>query len=194
MDIRANKAGATKNTHMSKIIYFVRHGESRSNVEGVYSGSRYDVALTELGFQQARAAANKLQGKTIDLIVSSPLKRAQQTAQSIAAEINYPSDVLLQPLLQERDFGEATGHKWRSAIEAQIDAGTVKDLETVEQLGERMQRLLDWFKSVPSETMLAVGHGTAERMLQTIYLGKPPATFLETRELGNTEIRKYLLD
>lgn len=177
-----------------KVIYFVRHGESWSNVEGVYAGSRYDVALTELGFQQAKAAATKLQGRTIDLIASSPLKRAQQTAQSIAAEINYKSDVLLQPLLQERDFGEATGHKWGSTIEAQIDAGTVKDLETIEQLGERMQRLLDWFKSVPAETMLAVGHGTAERMLQTIYLGKPSATWLEIRELENTEIREYLLD
>lgn len=177
-----------------KTVYFVRHGESQSNIEGFYAGSRYDVPLTSKGLEQADRTAAQLKGKVPDLIVASPLLRAKTTAEHIAKKLGYKKEIVLEPLLKERDFGDASGEKWGSAIEEQIENGTVKDLETVEQLAERMQRLLDWFRDAPGETILAVGHGTAERMLQTVYLGKPAAAFLETRELDNTEIREYLLD
>lgn len=79
-----------------KVVYFVRHGESRANVEKVFAGSRYDVPLTAAGLQQAKATG-MLRDKPIDIIVSSPLQRAKQTAKCIAEEIGYNEKLHLQP-------------------------------------------------------------------------------------------------
>lgn len=176
-----------------KVVYFVRHGESRANVEKVFAGSRYDVPLTAAGLQQAKATGVLLRDKPIDIIVSSPLQRAKQTAECIAEEIGYTEKLHLQPLLKERDFGEATGKSWSSGIGERVDTGDIKDMETVEQLAVRMQQVLDWFKVVEGEYALVVGHGTVEAMLQTIYIGKPYDTFLTTKELGNAEVREYII-
>lgn len=177
-----------------KIVYFVRHGESRANVEKVFAGSGYDAPLTPTGLKQAKATGFMLRDKPIDMIVSSPLKRAKQTADCIAQEIGYKEAVQLQPLLKERNYGVVTGHPWGPDIEERIDDGDVDGLETLEQLAARMQQLLDWFKTVPSEHILAVGHGTAEAMLYTIYQGKPYATYLQTKELSNGMIREYVIE
>lgn len=177
-----------------KIIYFVRHGESRSNIEKVFAGSRYDVPLTATGLKQARAAGALFRDKPIDIIVSSPLKRARQTAECIAEEIGYTEDLHFQPLLKERDFGEATGQPWSSGIGERIDTGDIKHMETVEQLAVRMQQVLDWFKTIQGRHVLIVGHGTVEAMLQTIYTGKPIDTFLQTKELRNAEVREYRIE
>lgn len=174
-----------------KVVYFVRHGQSRANIEEVFAGSRYDVPLTDTGFDEAKATGAALRSKPIDVIVSSPLKRAKQTAESIAREIGYNSELLFEPMLKERDFGEATGMPWSSGIGERVDAGNIKDLETIEQLADRMRRVLEWFKMVPGTHILVVGHGTAELMMQTMYQGRPAATFLQTKELKNGEIREY---
>lgn len=176
-----------------KIIYFVRHGQSKSNIEKVFAGSRYDVPLTELGLAQAKAIGKMLKGRPVDVVISSPLQRSKQTAEEIVKEIGFKDDIVFQPLLKERDFGEATGEPWSSGIGERIDAGDIRDIETIEQLADRMQQLLDWLKTVPGKHVLVVGHGTAEIMLQTIYRGRSPRDFLQTPELENTEIREYVL-
>ena len=177
-----------------KIVYFVRHGQSQANIDRVFAGCSLDSPLTAKGLEQADLTAAVLQGRAFDVIVSSPLLRAKTTAERIAQKIGYSSEIVLEPLLRERDFGVATGAPWGSPIEADIDNGTAAGLETIEQLAERMQRLLDWFRSVPGQSILVVGHGTAEAMLQTIYHGRPHATFLQTKELGNAEVREYRIE
>ena len=175
-----------------RTVYFVRHGQSQANIDRVFAGCSLDSPLTPKGLEQADLTAEALRGKTFDVIVSSPLLRAKATAERIAQKLGYNGDIVLEPLLRERDFGIATGEPWGSPIEAEIDDGTVDGLETVEQLAERMQHLLEWFRaSAPGQSLLVVGHGTAESMLQTIYEGKPFATFLQTKELGNAEVREY---
>src|SRR5581483_5723923 len=74
-----------------KKLYFIRHGESVSNVERWHAG-RIDTPLTERGRQQAREAGKKAKAQKLhfDLIVSSPLSRALETARIIAKEIGYP--------------------------------------------------------------------------------------------------------
>ncbi len=177
-----------------KIIYFVRHGQSQANIDGVFAGCLLDSPLTKKGIEQAELTADVLKGKTFDLIVSSPLLRAKTTAQRIASKVGYTGEIKLEALLRERDFGEATGKSWGIGFEEQIDNGTVEGLETVEQLAERAQQLLDWLRAVPGKSILAVGHGTAEAMLYTVYTGLPYATFLQIKELGNAEVREYIVD
>lgn len=178
-----------------KTIYFVRHGQSQANVDKVFAGSRLDSPLTELGFQQAVVTAAKLRQTPIDIIVSSPLKRATQTAERIAHEVNYAGKIQLQPLLAERDFGSATGKSWDDQkLGERIDEGLVEGAETLDQLAERVRQLLAWIKTLPEERILIVGHGSTETMLYLIYKGLPQSDYVKSQDLKNAEIREYLLD
>lgn len=90
------------------IITLLRHGESVGNAESRWQGQS-DFALTDRGRAQARALAERWQseGVKFDLIVTSPLVRAKETAEIIAAALNL--GVESDPLWQERDNGEFAG-------------------------------------------------------------------------------------
>ncbi len=62
-------------------LYFVRHGESTTNKAEQYTG-QLDVGLTDYGREQAVTAGRVIteQGLKVDLIISSPLVRAHDTA------------------------------------------------------------------------------------------------------------------
>lgn len=71
---------------MSK-IYLVTHGETRLDREGRIHGQKVDASLSDAGKATAKRAAKQLQGKGIDCLYCSPLKRAKETAQIIAKQI-----------------------------------------------------------------------------------------------------------
>jgi len=86
--------------------FLVRHGETDWNKEGRTQGQS-DTPLNELGRSQAREAGQKLKGKKIDLIISSDLSRARETAEIIAREIG--GEIILEEKFRERSFGETEG-------------------------------------------------------------------------------------
>ena len=65
-------------------LLFVRHGENLANLTKEFSYKKVDYDLTEKGFLQAEQTAISLQNTKIDKIISSPLKRAIQTAERIS--------------------------------------------------------------------------------------------------------------
>lgn len=96
---------------MDKPVYnfvFLRHGESIGNAESRWQGQS-DYALTEKGRKQAQALANrwKSEGAKFDVIISSPLVRAKETAEIIASALDMK--VELDPILLERNIGEMEG-------------------------------------------------------------------------------------
>lgn len=83
-------------------MIFVRHGQSEFNV--VYGETRIDPgiedpAITELGADQARAAARYLADQRVKRLISSPYRRALQTASIIARELEVP--VSVNPIVRE---------------------------------------------------------------------------------------------
>lgn len=74
-------------------FYFVRHGQTDWNKENKIMG-QIDIPLNEVGIKQAQIAANNIVNIEISHIVSSPLKRAQQTSEIIAAVLNKPITVI----------------------------------------------------------------------------------------------------
>jgi len=68
---------------MSTTIHLVRHGRVH-NPQGVIYGRMPGFHLSELGRRQAQAAADRLKDADVGAVYSSPLERAQQTAETIA--------------------------------------------------------------------------------------------------------------
>lgn len=72
-------------------IYFMRHGRSRADDEGVHEG-RYDSPLTDVGRSQVQSCAEYLkeQGVQFDCIISSTLKRASESAKIVGDLLDVP--------------------------------------------------------------------------------------------------------
>lgn len=87
---------------------FLRHGESIGNAQARWQGQS-DYALTDRGRAQARALAErwKSENRKFDLIIASPLSRAKETAEIIAAAVSAKME--LDPILLERHIGEMEG-------------------------------------------------------------------------------------
>jgi probable phosphoglycerate mutase len=89
----------------------VRHGETDWNAQGILQG-RQDVPLNVCGRQQAAALAGQLAAAGFDALWSSPLRRARETAEIIAAHANAAAplpSLRLHAGLQERSFGVLEG-------------------------------------------------------------------------------------
>ncbi len=78
------------------VVHLLRHGEVY-NPEGVLYGRLPGYVLSDLGHEMAARAATALAGHDITAVIASPMERAQQTAQPIAASHDLPvqTDVLL---------------------------------------------------------------------------------------------------
>ena len=87
-----------------KKIYFTRHGQTIWNVENKICGAT-DIALTELGHEQAIATGKKILEEHIyaDEILYSPLMRATDTAKHISEVTGIPARV--EQRLKEQNFG-----------------------------------------------------------------------------------------
>ncbi|MGB9873495.1 MAG: histidine phosphatase family protein, partial [Hydrogenobacter sp.] len=97
-----------------KRLFLVRHAQSEYNEKGIFQG-RLDSDLTPLGFVQARLTAKELLDKNIQVIYTSPQRRAYKTALTIG-------DILhLEPIVDERlremSFGEYEGKPFWSTLE-----------------------------------------------------------------------------
>ena len=91
-------------------IYLIRHGETDGNRNGVVQVP--EIPLNDRGLEQARLLAEHLRGQGIGRILSSDLARARMTADALAAELEVA--VELEPLLQERNFGDLRGCSYAS--------------------------------------------------------------------------------
>jgi broad specificity phosphatase PhoE len=85
----------------------LRHGQTALSVERRFAG-RGDIPLTDVGLEQAAAAAARLARRGhIDLVLTSPLLRARQTASAVADAVGVP---LAEDVdLAETDFGSWEG-------------------------------------------------------------------------------------
>lgn len=87
-------------------IFLVRHGQTPANVDRLFVGST-DIPLNELGERQAAQVAARFSGTPLDAIVTSPLSRAQRTAEKIS-EVTRKTPIVV-PGLSEIDFGQIEG-------------------------------------------------------------------------------------
>jgi broad specificity phosphatase PhoE len=97
-------------------LYIVRHGESVDDIEDCYGGVA-DFPLTDKGRAQAKEAATKLRHAQIDVVYSSPLARARESAEIIAATLSAGPIVVIDDLQERNTYGVLSGVNKKRAEE-----------------------------------------------------------------------------
>lgn len=142
-------------------IYLLRHGETDWNKERRLQGI-HDIMLNPMGQQQAHEAGEFLVRRTdtIDLILASPLTRAQVTARIVADRLGYPhEEIVTEPLFIERSFGAGEGRIYEELL-AEYPDGNYPGMESLDALFLRAETALNHCKEAYSgQTILVVAHG-----------------------------------
>lgn len=160
-------------------IYLVRHGETSWNAGGKFQGHS-DIPLSDVGRQQAKALAKRLQGHKIDAVYSSDLSRARETAEIIAEphrltvnylpelrEINFGQWEGLTYKEISESFGEISKRWWSNPLTTAIPAG-----EKLQQVADRCNKALaEIVKKHPGETVVIAAHGGVIRVIVGTLLG-----------------------
>lgn len=146
-----NKQIAIKTT-----LCLVRHGETEWNVQGRIQG-RDDIEMNETGRSQSKETAFFLKTERWDAIISSPLKRAAETAQIIASELSIP-EIKFSELIVEREFGAASGLTFEEAKVRFPDGAPGK--EPFENLCQRaMEAIQTIANEYSGKKIIVVSHG-----------------------------------
>ncbi len=140
---------------MTKIC-LVRHGETDWNAIGKLQG-RTDIPLNKTGVFQAEACGEFLKESEWDFIITSPLKRAKQTAEIIKRKIDVP--LLEMEEFIERHFGEAEGMTLQESLAAFPDK-MYPNQESMSSLNTRlMSGLEEIHQKYKDKKILVVAHG-----------------------------------
>jgi glucosyl-3-phosphoglycerate phosphatase len=94
-------------------LILIRHGESEGNRDRIFTPTP-EVSITDNGRTQVRDAAEWIAARYAPVhVVTSPFRRAVQTAEIIAARFDVP--VSVEPDLRERSYGELAGQPYTAA-------------------------------------------------------------------------------
>jgi broad specificity phosphatase PhoE len=146
-------------------VYLARHGESDWNVENRFQG-RIDRPLTRLGRQQAATLAGALADTPVDAIYTSPLRRARETAEIVAARRGLEPVAVAD--LQEIDVGGWAGlsrgeveSRFPEAFSRWVGGGDGwEDGESYPQMAARVLRAVRRIAADhPDGRVLVVSHG-----------------------------------
>ena len=134
----------------------IRHGETDWNKEGRFQG-HLNSDLNPAGVAQARALGERLAAERFDLLLSSDLGRALQTASAVAGRTGH--EIVVEPCLRERRLGIFQGltpAEVQTRYPEEYARFRSHDPEYVIPEGESMRQLLE--RSVACFTALAVRH------------------------------------
>lgn len=172
-------------------LYFARHGQTNSNAQAVNQPiTGNDEPLNELGIQQASELAEQLKNEEFDIILSSPFKRAVQTAEIV----NKYHDLTID-----------ADDSWREIqTNGYVDINTWNDLFDFDKNAsiENTESLVDFFKRIyealdelvakhGEETVLVVSHGGIQHALYAYANKLPLAGNMRISPMKNCEYRVY---
>jgi probable phosphoglycerate mutase len=168
-------------------VFLARHGETEWNVLGRRQG-QLDSPLTALGRDQALSQGRLLVGEGVDLLLSSPLGRARETAEIMADVLGVGVEVLTD--LRELDHGRYAGLTAADLVDRPDWAERRRDKydwrfpdgESYRDVDQRARRLLDDVLHRPLRAPVLVSHEMIGRMLVKNLTGIPAAEALATHQ------------
>jgi broad specificity phosphatase PhoE len=153
------------------VIYFIRHGQSQANADGVFAGPAYYAPLTAQGREQARAEGERLraEGLVFDHIIASPIERAKDTAVILANAIGFDvSKIQYDARIAEYDMGMLSGKPKEGVVPRQLT--NAKGAEDPAVFQARITACLNEAASLPGNT-LVVAHAGVAGMIEATRLG-----------------------
>lgn len=145
-------------------IIITRHGETDWNSQKRIQGHT-DLALNLSGKEQAEALSKRLSSSSISTIFTSDLKRALETATILKARLNG-AEVVVTPLLRERNWGEFEGKCWNEIVDRIPDEikkmqshplnFTPEGGESRSDMLERVKSFLSSIENINASGMIAV--------------------------------------
>jgi broad specificity phosphatase PhoE len=160
-------------------ILFVRHGESVDDLENRYGGWA-DFSLTEKGRHQLEQSAGRITSldANFEIIYTSPLKRALESASILSQKINIPVEVF--PYVKERNsYGLLSGmekdwvkHRYPDLVEALEQDNYVDGSERYDDLVSRVKTSIDLLTSNSLQAIIVVTHGGYLKCFIQEILGK----------------------
>ena len=178
------------------ILLLARHGETDDNARLIFQGQG-GGSLNARGRAQAERLASRLAG-SLDLIVSSDLTRAKETAEAVARVSGL--EIVFDRAVREVDVGAWTGlayeeverrfpeewAAWRAGVDVPRGGG-----ETYEGLATRVARALERIaRDHVGKRVLVVSHGAALRSAMCLALGISPSWNAPLAGLHNTSLSK----
>ncbi len=166
-------------------ITLVKHGKTKYNVEGRRQGKTTNLSLCELGKKEILALKFKI-GDEFDICISSPLKRAYETAKLLFPD----KKIIKNKLLFEYDFGELEGIPFSMPVERfpnnRIEEyNGIKFLipnrgENFKDIVNRSKKFISYLKNTFDKKgkILIVTHGTNFEILKALIEGKKWHTYL----------------
>ena len=176
-------------------IYVVRHGQTDWNVLKLCQG-QINIPLNEKGIEQAKITKEKLENEKIDLIITSPLDRAKNTAKIINEDRDL--QVIEDERLVERDLGEYE----RAKIDSFDHKGfwdyncnyKYKKAENIRDFCYRIKEAMEEYKEkYKGKNILLSTHGGVT-MAMYIYFNGVPEDDLRSHQLENCEFVCYEID
>lgn len=153
---------------IKKKIVLVRHGKTDWNTSARFQGHT-DIPLNDYGIEQAKKTALRLKNWDAQLIVTSPLSRAMDTAKAIAGEQKCALTPVPMSGLSEVYFGD-----WEGARVADIEKQDKPALdawhrdgffcipngaETWDNIYSRVHKVTEHCVNTPEERIIVVAHG-----------------------------------
>jgi broad specificity phosphatase PhoE len=151
-------------------LVLVRHGETSWSRTGQHTG-RTDLELTEQGCRQAALVGSRLRGRHFAMVLTSPLRRARETARLAGFPDAEPTDDLM-----EWDYGAYEGLTTAQIRERVPDwtlwCDGVPGGETIRQVARRVERVVGRVAAADGDALL-FAHGHLLRVLAARWLGQP---------------------
>lgn len=160
-------------------FFFVRHGESVHNADGLFCG-QIDSPLTDSGSRQAFEVAQVLADEQLDWIVTSPLIRAHDTALALARARDLPVEV--DGRLTEHAKGVLEGTPYRRM--RSTEWADVVGAESMRALYERVAQALGDLVGRPGVGVV-VAHAGVSRAVECVRVGGDPDRLYELAKVDN---------
>lgn len=175
-------------------LYVVRHGETIWNLEGRVQGIT-DIPLTDKGISNAESLKDLVSSLNIDLVISSPLKRAVDTAKIIT---DYKMPINKDDRIKERDWGMNEGADidkvdtwdcWDVVLNTKV-----QNIESVQDFMYRVSSFLEEIKvKYKDKKVLIVTHSAVIRVIHYLLGTIPEDGNLSRIHIPNLRILEYEL-
>jgi broad specificity phosphatase PhoE len=162
-------------------IHIIRHGETKQNIECLIQGWS-DSPLTEKGIADAINVARSIKLGSDPIIVTSNLGRAVSTAQIVRETLGIKDDLVIDPNLRERGFGQYEGRHIDEVYDIVAKMGFkrtpegiyVAEISGVEPIADIRSRVARVNTNYKGKDLILVGHCLSNNYLREV---KKPKEF-----------------